>query len=128
MRKINACVVLSLLLTAGCAMPGDKATVGWEFHVLKPPTINTESPVLVQAAQTTVGAHPMGTVSGPVTDGAFNHAPTAPSQPMPKASARRYQVIPAEIDSDCAPRGALTCDEWMKIMSQMQSQRIKMQE
>lgn len=123
MRKIVYCLVLASMGTLGCSLPGDKARCGFHFEVIKPPTINTESPVLVQTGQPIVGAHPMGTVSGPVQEGQFLHGPAQPTPtvPVPPRSMMRMPI--GGVCDPYRPGGVLTVEEWCRI--QQQQQQVK---
>lgn len=106
-------------LLAGCALPGDKATCGFHVELIKPPTINTESPVLVQTGTPIVGAHPMGTVSGPVQEGQYLHGPAAPPMPAAPAAKTLMRMPIGGVHAPCQPGGVLSVEDWCRIQTQM---------
>ena len=71
-----------LAALAGCQTEACQRGCGFHFEVLKPPTITVATPVLVQGGSSLVGAHPIGTVAGPVVQGEYQHAPAAPAVPV----------------------------------------------
>lgn len=112
MRKFMMLSALSALSFAGCQIPHNKATCGFHFEILKPPTLNTEMPVLIQSSSPQVGAHPIGSVSGPVQEGQYLHSPATPmsSGLVPQAPLRR--LINQPCNAPCDPKQVLTHEDW----------------
>jgi hypothetical protein len=125
MRKIVAAVVAgTVCLFSGCSMPWERNHCGFHFEILKPPTIDTNTPVLIQNGGQQVTAHPMGTSAGPVTEGQFLHGVPAPMM-MPNARPeQRLRLMGPNIASGCEQPRGMSAEEWCKIMNEMNRMRM----
>lgn len=122
MRYILLGFVAFLPLTAGCQMLGYKKTCGLHIEILCPPTIETSGTVMIQQGQPITGAHPMGQVSGPITEGQNLFAPAVPQMSPAPPLMNKLRIAPGVSTYDpCAPRTGISAEEWCRIMGQMQS-------
>ena len=123
MRK-NLCFVLCILcLTSGCHMARDRAHVGWHFSVVKPPSIDTDTPVLINYGSPAMNAHPVGTAAGPVVGGQFTQGtmqmgPTIP----PPIDTRRLDIVHPPCPP-LAPTTRLTYEDWCRINGQVPAKK-----
>jgi hypothetical protein len=124
MRTILSVAALACVLSAGCSLPGEKVQCGWYAGIIKPPVINTEMPVLVQQQQGLMGASPLGSVSGPVSEGQFIHSATTPVMPQPIPMQSRLKMIATPQYDPCPPGTRLTAEEWLKIADQAGRQKM----
>jgi len=115
MGRILGIALCGCALMTGCQLPGDRARCGFTFSIVKPPTVNTESPVLIQTGAPIVGAHPMGNVAGPVQEGQFLHGPAMPPATVPQVPKTMLRMPIGGIHAPCKEGGYLTVEEWCAI-------------
>lgn len=119
MRKGLLLSVVVVVAVAGCHQCGPKASTGWQFTVLRPPTISTESTVLLSpnsglGAAYRVGAAADLTPEGPALDCApVAHRYTAPIQ--------RPLLIPPPALAPCEPEPRMTPDQYSRLMGLLRS-------
>lgn len=113
---------------AGCANDGGcHRSCGWRFEVVKPPIVTTTTPILIQSSSGQFGAHPMGSLAGPVTEGSATHAP---AMPMPAGPLVPPASPPPGPQSRAAGMmrggpvafGAANCDQpcdWSKVCQRL---------
>lgn len=114
MRKLLLVVPVVLVCLSGCSLPWEKRHCGLDVHFIMPASIETNGTVLIQGNSGSIEAHPMGTVTGPISDGSFNAAPTKPAVPPAPMPNKALSV------GDCGPQAGpprLSCDEWMNMMN-----------
>jgi len=115
MKKVFCLLAVVLSLTGCMSTRRDCASCGWHFEILKPPTLTIQTPVLVQGGQSVLGAHPVGAVAGPVTEGQFLHAPT-PSVAPTAPPMRRLDALRSRISGNDCGAPCLSYDEWRALM------------
>lgn len=124
MRRILFLAGLVAPCIAGCMTPNCGSSWGFHAELLKAPTIKTENAVLLQQGAPVVAAHPMGNVSGPVTEGQNLFAPTQPPVVPAPPQLGRLKIYPGTACDPCQPRHGLTVEEWCKLMGEMQRSKM----
>lgn len=120
MRKILCFVLCILCCSSGCNALRDRAHVGWHFEIVKPPSIDTDTPVLLQYGGRNMNVQPVGTAAGPITHGAFTQdaSQTVPLGVAP-ASPTRQTISQSGCGTVQIPH-RLTCEEWCQLQRQIQ--------
>lgn len=116
-------VIVIVVSAGGCHQCGPKASTGWNFQVLRPPIVTTESAVLAGSSSAfSAGATGFGQVVGPVGPGQFTTAaaPAMEPQQAPPCSARPERL---GMPSQEPRKTALTCEEWCEVMRKVQQQQ-----
>jgi hypothetical protein len=131
MKKFLALVFVGLVGVSGCALTGDKAHCGFHFEILKPPTIDTSNPVLVQQTPGMLHGQPMGTISGPMGgQGQFQQGPMlAPPMALPCEPISQATYVPRlnrlrQTGPEACPPGCLmSSEDWARVMQEMRQQQ-----
>lgn len=130
MKKLLTFAFLSLVGTGCNALSGDHAHHGWFVGAWKPSSVDQQGVTLINQTAGQMGASPMGTLSGPITDANSTHAPVIPvptlPNPVPNMGkvSKRYAPIAANVCEPCEPCPTLTLDQWIAL--QKQAERKKM--
>lgn len=119
MRKGFLLSVVVVVAVAGCHQCGPKASTGWQFTVLRPPTISTESTVLLAPNSGLGGAYRVGAAADLTPEGpALDCAPI--SHRYTPALQRPLFVPPVPALAPCEePR--MTPDQYSRLMHLMRS-------
>jgi len=99
----------AVVLASGCGLQRDHVSTGWEFRVIRPPIVRTESQMLVGAnGSFNTTAQTLGQVAGPVLDSdvrSFQH--NAPYIPPPAYAAPAATYAAPAPASSIPPPGVM---------------------
>lgn len=123
MRHCLALIVACVgCVSAGCCMPGERARVGWTLTVHKPALIAGDNSTLVSPSYQGVNAAPLGTVSGPVQQGQWNHGTVAP--PIAVQGIQTGACGAASQAGQFASQASITCEDLCRLLRQVQAQPL----